>query len=124
MDLLVDTTMNKEIIDQKIEKCRRQQRMDNVLTLISAVATTAIFILIYRNNHIMLLLFLMIGWLVNLGVMFHCRRVWSLRINRWEALWKWCDLVESVTLLDGPLLSLPKSGGITEEILRRLPISS
>lgn len=124
MNLLVDTTMNKEIIDQKIKRCQRQRRVDNILTFVSAVVTTTIFTLIYRHNYVMLTFFLLIGWLVNLCVMFYCRRVWSLRINRWEALWKWCDLLEHVTLLDESVPFQSRSGGITGEILRRLPTSS
>jgi len=121
---LIGSPMSKELIDEKIKRCYRQRRVDKVLTCVSAVVTTTIFILIYRHNYVMLAFFLLVGWLVNLAVMFYCQRVWSLRINRWEALWKWCDLLEHVTLLgeSGPFRA--GSEGITAEILRRLPTSS
>lgn len=116
--------LKKELIDEKIRLCVRHKRIDNILIFLSAIFTTTICALAYHSNSVLLVFFLIVGWIINLAVMFYCQRVWSLRINRWEALWKWCDLVDHVTLLGVKLPSLSKSEGITAEILQRLPISN
>lgn len=86
----------KQFITRNIDFCKRQMHVDNVLTLLSAAVTTVFLVMSFEAYLAWLIPLLIVGWIVHLLVMFYCRLLWTARRRKWEALFRWYDLIESI----------------------------
>lgn len=89
----------KMTIHHKIDRCILFGKVDNILLIISVLVTSTIALLAYDNQLLILMPLLVLCWLTHIIVMFHCRRVWALRVYQWVALLRWCSVIESVCKL-------------------------
>lgn len=101
----------KRFIVENIARCERQLHIDNVLTGASGAATTTLLVFSFGYQDLLLPL-LIVGWLVHLLVLFYCNRLWTARKRRWEALFRWIDLLETVPDF------MASTGGLVSPLLR------
>jgi hypothetical protein len=118
----------RRLIHENMRRCMWQRRLDTVLSLVSMGVIILLICHIYSRRIGILIPFVLATGVVHAAVLFYCRRLWTIRIRKWQALdrgWVLTLGVQEIVKAPGELqLSLPGSEDTAGESLLSPPILS
>lgn len=118
----------KDLIDGHVLYCVFQRRFDSVLAIMSFLSVAALVFKCYAGEKVMQYFFLCLSAVIHGIILAYCRRLWNVRIRRWESLNRKQTLLENseeLSSLSGELKSsLLQSASTAVEIHTPRPISS
>ena len=89
----------KRSIGDHIWLCRRRQWLDTRLAAWSCLLSVPLLSFTFHRDWLLLIALLLIACLVHTVSALYCKRVWNVRVLRWESLYRRCASAESFDAL-------------------------